>query len=160
MDAIADSLHQGYTEGIDADLSKYFDSILQQKFLGFEIGRRTNWKSGKRYTHIAPAAKSIAKLKALTARERTPAEFSDGVIAVNSTLGGWTGYFHYRNSSHAMTKVKTYAEERLRTHLIKRHKVKDRGTGLGRFPSQLLYARYVLHKVSTKAGWTSAHASV
>ena len=133
-------------------------------FLGFEIGQRTSWKSGKRYTHIAPAAKSIAKLKArikaLTARERTPVEFSEVVRAVNSTLRGWTGYFHYRNSSHAMTKVKTHAEERLRTHLMKRHKVKDRGTGLGRFPSELLYARYGLYKVSTKAGWTSAHASV
>ena len=160
MDAITDSLHQGYTEVIDADLSKYFDSIPQQNFLGFEIGQRTSWKSGKRYTHVASAAQSIAKLKALTARERTPAEFSEGVRAVNSTLGGWTGYFHYRNSSHAMTKVKTHAEERLRTHQMKRHKVKDRGTGLGRFHSELLYARYRLYKVLTKAGWTLAHASV
>ena len=85
---------------------------------------------------------------------------ASGSAILSSTLRGWTGYFHYRNSSHAMTKVKTHAEERLRTHLMKRHKVKDRGTGLGRFPSELLYARYGLYKVSTKAGWTSAHASV
>jgi hypothetical protein len=47
--------------------------------------------------------------------------------------------FYYRNSSAALDKVKTHAEERLRTHLMKRHKVKDRGIGSGRFPSQQLY---------------------
>ena len=97
MDAIADSLHQGYTEVIDADLSKYFDSIPQQNFQGFEIGQRTSRGSGKRYTHIAPAAKSIAKLKArikaLTARERTPVEFSEVVRAVTRPLVGGQATF-------------------------------------------------------------------
>ena len=40
-----------------------------------------------------------------------------------------------------LEKVKTHAEERLRIHLMKRHKVKDRGIGLGRFPSQQLYTK-------------------
>ena len=40
-----------------------------------------------------------------------------------------------------MDKVKTHAEQRLRTHLMKRHKVKDRGLGEGRFPSVHLYRR-------------------
>jgi RNA-directed DNA polymerase len=35
-------------------------------------------------------------------------------------------YFHYGNSTQAMEKLKTHAEERLRKHLMKRHKVKDR----------------------------------
>jgi RNA-directed DNA polymerase len=79
---------------------------------------------------------------------------------MNTTLRGRTSYFHYGNSSNAMEKVRTHAEERLRTHLMKRHKVKDRGIGLGRFPSQQLYTRYGLYKVPTTAGWRSAHASV
>jgi len=37
--------------------------------------------------------------------------------------------------------------------------VKDRGTGLSRFPSRDLYARYGLYKVPAVAGWRSAHAS-
>ena len=68
-------------------------------------------------------------------------------------------YFHYRNSSLAMSKVRNHAEDRLRIHLMKRHKVKDRGTGLGRFPSRDLYGRYGLYKVPAVAGWRSAHAS-
>jgi RNA-directed DNA polymerase len=55
---------------------------------------------------------------------------------------GWVNYFHYRNSSLAMSKVRNHAEERLRTHLRKRHKVKDRGSAHKRFRSVDLYARY------------------
>ena len=73
---------------------------------------------------------------------------------MNASLRGWTGYFHYRNSSGVLEKVKTHAEECLRKHLMKRHKVKDRGIGLGQFPSQQLYAKYGLYKVPTKAGWS------
>jgi len=77
---------------------------------------------------------------------------------MNATLQGWVKYFHYRNSSVALEKVKTHAEEHLRTHLMKRHEVKDRGIGKGRFPSQQLYTKYGLYKVPTTAGWKSAHA--
>ena len=73
-------------------------------------------------------------------------------------LRGWANYFHFHNSSQAMNKVRTHAEDRLRTHLMARHKVKDRGIGSGRFPSAHLYGRYGLYKVPTKAGWNSAHA--
>jgi hypothetical protein len=41
---------------------------------------------------------------------------------------------------------------------MKRHKIKGRGTGLLRFPHRDLYERYGLYKVSTGAGWRSAHA--
>ena len=78
--------------------------------------------------------------------------------SVNRSLRGWANYFHYRNSSLSMNKVRNHAEDRLRTHLMKRHKVKDRGTGFRRFPSAHLYGRYGLYKVPTKAGWHSAHA--
>ncbi|MFZ4538881.1 group II intron maturase-specific domain-containing protein [Propionivibrio sp.] len=79
---------------------------------------------------------------------------------LNASLRGWVGYFHYRNSSKVLEKVKMQAEQRLRTHLMKRHKITDRGTALLRFPSQKLYADYGLYKVPLTAGWKTAHASV
>ncbi len=79
---------------------------------------------------------------------------------MNASLRGWVGYFHYRNSSKVLDKVKTYAENRLRTHLMKRHKIRDRNTALERFPRQKLYADYGLYKVPVTAGWKTAHASV
>lgn len=130
-------------------------------FLGFAIRVSKGLKSGKSYPHVCPAPKSLAKIKdritQLTGRERTPIALEDIVGSVNATLRGWANYFHYRNSSHVLEKVKTHTEERLRTHLRKRHKVKDRGIGLGRFPSRQLYTDYGLYKVPTTAGWKTAH---
>ncbi|MBZ0094076.1 MAG: hypothetical protein K8H75_01675 [Sulfuricella sp.] len=77
---------------------------------------------------------------------------------MNASLRGWANYFHYRNSSGVLEKVRTHAEERLRTHLMKLHKVRDCGADIGRFPRQQLYTRYGLYKVPTTAGWKSAHA--
>jgi RNA-directed DNA polymerase len=57
-----------------------------------------------------------------------------------------------------LEKVKIHAEQRLRTHLMMRHKVKDRKMGEGRFPSIDLYGRYGLYKVPGVAGWRTAHA--
>ncbi|MHB9103413.1 MAG: group II intron maturase-specific domain-containing protein [Sulfuricella sp.] len=111
---------------------------------------------------VHPAPKSLAKIKdritQLTARERTPIPMEDIVGSKNASLRGWANYFHYRNSNGVLEKVKVHAEERLRKHLMKRHKVKDRGIGLGRFPSQQLYTKYGLYKVPTTAGWKTAHA--
>jgi len=126
------------------------------------------------YRRQAVTRKIKARITQMTARERTPIPLEDIVRAfalrrntclphfgsMNATLRGWTGYFHYRNSNGMLGKVKTHTEERLRRHLMKRYKVKDRGIDLGRFPSQPLYMKYGLYKVPTTAGWKSVHASV
>ena len=98
------------------------------------------------------------KLTALTGRELTPIALEKIVGNVNRSLSGWANYFHYRNSNQVLEKVKTHAEQRLRLHLMKRHKVKGRGIGEGRFPSVDLYRRYGLTKIPTAAGWRSARA--
>ena len=133
-------------------------------FLGFAIRVSKSWKSGKRYTHICPAPKSLAKIKEritqMTGRERTPIPLDDIVGSMNATLRGWSNYFHYRNSSKVLEKVRTHAEERLRTHLMNRHKVRNRGAGIEQYPRQKLYMHYGLYKVPTTAGWKTAHALV
>ncbi len=149
------TLNETKTRIVDAEQESF-------NFLGFAIRVSTSWKSGKRYTQVCPAAESLAKIKGritrMTARERTLIPLGEIVGSMNAALRGWTNYFHYRNSSGALEKVRAHAEERLRTHLMKRHKVKDRRIGLGRFPSQQLYTRYGLYKVPTTAGWKAAHA--
>lgn len=131
-------------------------------FLGFAIRVSKSWGTGKSFTHICPAPKSFAKIKdritQLTARERTPIPLEDIVWSMNATLRGWANYFHYRNSSKVLDKVRNHAEQRLRTHLMKRHRVKDRGAGINRIPSRQLYTKYGLYKVPTTAGWRSAYA--
>lgn len=148
------TLNESKTHIVDARQESF-------NFLGFAIRVSKSWRSGKSYPHVCPAPKSLAKIKEritqLTARERTPIPMEDIVGSMNVTLRGWANYFQYRNSSDVLGKVRTHAEERLRTHLMKRHKVKDRGTGLGRFTRKLLYTRCGLYKVPTTAGWKTAY---
>jgi RNA-directed DNA polymerase len=151
------NLNEAKTHIVDATQASF-------NFLGFTIQMSRGVTTGKLRPNVRPADKSLKKIKArlteLTQRHLTAIPVSDIVGNVNRSLRGWANYFHYRNSSLSMSKVRNHAEERLRTHLMKRHKVKDRGTGLRRFPSADLYGRYGLYKVPTVAGWRSAHASV
>lgn len=131
------------------------------RFLGFELRMRRSWRTGNTYPHVQPAKQSLKKVKDrityLTQRRMTPVPLEDVMENINSTLHGWVGYFHYRNSLKALASVKAHAEERLRTHLRKRHKVRDRLSGYKRFSSRILYERYGLYKVPTTAGWKKAH---
>ncbi len=81
------------------------------------------------------------------------------VNEVNATVRGWVGYFHYRNCSRTLAKVKRHVEQRLITHLRKRHKVGSRISGYVKFPRGSLYVKYGLYKVPTTVSWSKAHAS-
>ncbi len=155
VDRLGLSLNEAKTHIVDATQASF-------NFLGFSIRMSRGRRTGKPYPNVSPSAKSLMKIKTkltqLTGRELTPIALDKIVGNVNRSLSGWANYFHYRNSNQVMEKVKTHAEHRLRTHLMKRHKVKDRGIGEGRFPSVDLYRRYGLYKVPTAAGWKSAHA--
>ena len=155
LDRLDLTLNESKTHIVDARQESF-------TFLGFEIRVSKSWKSGKSYPHVCPAPKSLAKIKERmkqqTDRRLTPVPLVDVVRNMNASLRGWVGYFHYRNSSKVLDKVKTQAEERLRTHLMRRHKISDRGTALKRFPRQKLYANYGLYKVPTTAVWKTAHA--
>jgi len=150
------SLNEAKTHIVDANAASF-------NFLGFTLQMRRGAKTGKPYPNVQPADKSLKEIKArlteLTGRDLTAIPLSDIVANVNRSLSGWVNYFHYRNSSVAMSKVRQHAEERLRTHLMKRHKVKDRKAALCRFPRRDLYERYGLYKPPMVAGWRSAHAS-
>jgi len=149
------SLNEAKTHIVDATEASF-------TFLGFTLQMSRGAKTGKPYPNVRPADTSLknikAKLTALTQRKLTAIPLSDIVGNINRRLRGWVNYFHYRNSSQAMGKVRMHAEDRLRTHLRNRHKIKDRGTGFRRFPQADLYERYGLYKVPTVAGWHSAHA--
>jgi len=239
VDDIATTLRAGYTQVIDADLSKYFDRIPHAKlmavmaerlvdggilhliqqwlkahvvryaddfvvlckgeveeplmvvkrivehlelelnetkthrvdateasfdFLGFTIRMSQGRKTGNWFANVRPADRSLKKIKArltqLTGKNQTLIPLSDVVENVNRSLRGWANYFHYRNSTKAMSRVRQHAEDRLRIHLRARYKVRRRCTGFVRFPRRHLYERYGLYRPPTVAGWRSAHASV
>jgi len=130
-------------------------------FLGFEV-RMNRGRSGKAYPHIQPGKRSVkrinARLTELTRRNLTPVPLPTIVRQMNQSLRGWACYFDYANSTKMFGAVRRHAEERLRTHLRKRHKVKARRIGQGRFPNRVLYERCGLFKLPTTAPWKRAHA--
>jgi RNA-directed DNA polymerase len=131
-------------------------------FLGFSIRMSRGMRTGKPYPNVSPSEAAMKKIRAkltvLTGRNLTAIPLDEVVGVMNRSLKGWVNYFHRHNSSQSMEKVKVQAEQRLRTHLMKRHKVKGRRIGEGRFPSVKLYAQHGLYKVPTAAAWRQAHA--
>jgi RNA-directed DNA polymerase len=131
-------------------------------FLGFSIWMGKGVRTGNYYPHVQPSKKSLQTIKdrvtLLTRRERTIMPLEWVVKEVNATVRGWVGYFHYRNCSKALGQLRNHAEQRLITHLRKRHKVRNRMTGYFKFPNRSLYVRYGLYKVPTSAVWKKAHA--
>jgi RNA-directed DNA polymerase len=131
-------------------------------FLGFEIGIWRSRGTGKSYAHVQPSKKSLQTIKSritgMTARGTTLVPLDYLISEVNRSVRGWVEYFHFRNCSKRMLQVRTHLEERLQTHLRKRHKVRDRESGYIRFPRRGLYEKYGLFKVPATAGWTRAHA--
>ena len=157
LDKLELTLNESKTRVVDANVEHF-------RFLGFELRMTTSARSGKRYPHVEPSGKAVQKIKdrltELTGRNRTGLPMGDVVRQVNQTLRGWTGYFHYRNCTAVLAQVRHHAEERLRTHLRKRHKVRNRRSGVVLYPRTALYNDYRLYRVPSSAGWTSAHASV
>ena len=149
------TLNEAKTRTVDAYKDKF-------NFLGFKIWMGKGRKTGKYYPHVQPSKKSLQTIKdritGLTTRERTIMPLEWVVNEVNATVRGWVGYFHYRNCSQTLGLVRYHLEERLITHLRKRHKVRNRKAGYVRFPQRALYERYGLYKVPTSAAWTKAHA--
>jgi RNA-directed DNA polymerase len=151
------SLNKSKTRGVDAR-EESFD------FLGFRFHLRQSRKSGKYYPHVEPSRRSVQRIKdrtqALTDRRRTPIPMPDIIGELNQALRGWSTYFHHRNCTRVMSKVKMHVEEGVRTHLRRRHKRVSRAQGYLRFPGHVIYGRDGLFKLPTHALWRAAHTWV
>jgi group II intron reverse transcriptase/maturase len=149
------TLNEAKTKVVNAYKGKF-------DFLGFTIWMAKGRKTGNYYPHVQPSKKSLQVIKdrvtKLTNRVRTVKPLTWVVKEVNATVRGWVSYFHYRNCSKTLTHLKSHVEERLRTHLRKRHKVRERKAGYALFPIGTLYEKCALYKVPTTAGWKKAHA--
>ncbi len=155
LDRLELTLNETKTKIVNAYEGKF-------RFLGFSIWMGKSRRTGNHYPHVQSSEKALQHVKdqvtKLTVRKRTLLPLEGVVNEVNQTVRGWVGYFHYGNCSKSLAQLKGHVEERLRTHLRKRHKVRDRGVGFARFGSRVLYQKYGLYKVPTSAGWTRAHA--
>jgi RNA-directed DNA polymerase len=125
-------------------------------FLGFKLSWRRG-RSGRHYPHVEPGVKSQQQLRANIRAELNHWTHWRGVQPVvqriNQILRGWSGYYHYRNSSRVFGKTKWWVETRMKRWLWRKH-------GCARalweaYPTEKLYAFYGLWPLSVQAGWTA-----
>ena len=125
-------------------------------FLGFKLSWRRG-RSGRRYPHVEPAPKSQQHL-----RDAVRAELnhwthwrgvSPAVMRVNRILRGWSGYYHYRNSSQVFGKMKWWVATRLKRWLWRKHAC---ARALWEaYPDEKLYAFYGLWPLPVQTAWTA-----
>ncbi len=150
VDRLDLSLNEEKTKTVDSTIGKF-------AFLGFEIQMMKGRKTGRLYPNIKPSKKAVSSIMTqvteLTNRYQTGKPIQDVIAQVNQKVRGWVGYFHYGNCSQSLNRVKEHVEERVRTHLRDRHKLRCRATGYKEFPNRKLYEVYGLYKIPTTAGW-------
>ena len=124
-------------------------------FLGFTVRWQTSKMKGRPYAHVEPSAKSR-----LHARDRVRAILNHWTLwkpipevigELNRFQRGWSGYFHFRHSSRAMGTMRGWVLARVKKWLWRKHG-RRKGKWAG-YPDQLLFERYGLWPLPTKAAW-------
>ena len=124
-------------------------------FLGFSVRWQRSRKSGRWYAHIEPSAKSRQRLREKvrdqlnhwTLHRRIP----EAVADLNKLLRGWSGYFHYRQSTRVFSQTQDWVRDRLRRWLWRKH---NRTQALwSDYPKTLLHDRYGLWRLPMRVSW-------
>jgi hypothetical protein len=90
------------------------------------------------------------RTKELTDRRRTPVPMPYIVAALKRKLRGWSSHSNHRNCTGVMSTVKMHLEERVRTHLRRRHKLISWAQAYHRFPGHVLYqAAWIRHRLQS-----------
>ena len=126
------------------------------EFLGFSVAWRQGMKSKRRYPHVEPSAKSLAKLRDKVRMEldvRTRNQPAVAVVRkVNQITRGWATAFHYGNSTHVFSNQQAFVRNRLRRWLWRKY---SRTHGLFEFfTDDRLHGQYKLWHWPLTAAWS------
>jgi RNA-directed DNA polymerase len=116
------------------------------RFLGFEVSWRRSCHTGVEYPHVEPSPKAKAELRTAVRQElnhwTTWRSSTEAIRTVNGIVRGWGAYFHYANSTTAMTGLQQWLRRRVRHWLWEKY-----GRRLGPytfFTNERLYGQYGL----------------
>lgn len=123
-------------------------------FLGFEVRKVHNPKSGKWWPRVCPAKKSEQhvrdRLREIANRRTAWRPVEDVVGEMNRVLRGWGNYFHYGHSQSAMGRINHFAAERLRKWLMRRRQ--QSGPGYRHYPTRAIYHELGLYRLPMTRG--------
>jgi RNA-directed DNA polymerase len=121
-------------------------------FLGYTFGRCYSSRTGRAFLGTRPAKQKIRKLcqslHELTGRQFLWLAPDELVGRLNRRLMGWANYFCLGPVSKAYRAVDSYAANRLRRWLCKKHKI--RNSGIPRFPDTYLSETLGLVRLQTR----------
>jgi len=125
------------------------------RFLGFSVRWQRSRRSGRAYAHIEPHAKSQQRLRDNVRRQLNHwtlhRPIAEVILELNRLLRGWSGYFHYRQSTRVFRKIQHWVRDRLRRWLWRKH---NRSKALWTdYPNELLHDRYGLWRLPTHVSW-------
>jgi RNA-directed DNA polymerase len=126
-------------------------------FLGFNLTWRQSHR-GRKYLHVEPSQGSRMalrdNLRGIMNHWTLWRPIAEVVQETNRVLRGWSGYFHFRNSTAVMSNLQRYSRDRLRRWLWRKHACK--GGLWTRYPNERLHAHYELYALPTTAAWKAA----
>jgi RNA-directed DNA polymerase len=100
-------------------------------FLGYTFGPHHYRKDGHWYLGASPSPKSVQRVKTKVSNllaSSNKARWPDVRDRLNRLIGGWSAYFNYGTRLIAYRAVDNHVYERVRNLLVRRHKVKGRGS--------------------------------
>ena len=127
-------------------------------FLSFDLSWRKGFRTGRRYVHVEPGTKARQSLHEAIRVELNHwtswRSVNEAVARVNRIQRGWSGYFHYRNSSRIFGKERGWVCDRARRWLWR--KGACRRSLWEDYPDKKLQDFYGLWPLPVTAGWTQA----
>jgi RNA-directed DNA polymerase len=109
-------------------------------FLGYAFGPHYYRKDGHWYLGASPSKQSLLRLKERVGEILVPgnqAPWAEVRDQLNRLLRGWSAYFSYGTRLVAYRAVDNHVYDSVRRYLVRRHKVKSRGTS--RFSDEVVF---------------------
>jgi RNA-directed DNA polymerase len=124
-------------------------------FLGFRVRWQRSRIRGNWYAHVEASPRSQQRLREAvrvklnhwTLWKRIP----EAMAEVNRLLRGWSGYFHYRQSSGVMSKLNWQVRDRVRRWLWRKHARKR--SLWNAYPDERLLGHYGLWPLPERVAW-------
>jgi group II intron reverse transcriptase/maturase len=140
---------------LNEEKTRLVDSRNGFDFLGFRVRWQPSRVSGKWYVHVEASPRSQqrlrqavrSKLNHWTQGQRTP----DVMAGLNRLLRGWSGYFHYRQSSRVMSRLNGQVRDRVKRWLWRKHGQKR--ALWSDYPDERLQVQYGLWPLPERAAW-------
>ena len=140
---------------LNEDKTRTVDSRRGFDFLGFRIRWQKSRLKRVWYAHVEANPRSQQRLREAvrtklnhwTLGKRIP----DVMAGVNRLLRGWSGYFHYRQSSRVMGKLNWQVRDRVRRWLWRKHGKKR--ALWSDYPDGRLQEQYGLWSLPERVAW-------